>query len=372
MIHKLLLLFGCVCCAGSMQAQYTTDKVMGDKNQSLADSLKNATYPYLFPIWGEKVVRKGFNIPKSAGLSTQYVYQQSDIIINNLMVGFNNGEMHSLDQVIRFNNATATSNAVNIRPDLWVLPFLNVYLILAQSKSSTAIDASVWLPDDSTWKKITDFSTQADFNGTTFGFGITPTVGIRGFFIAIDMNFSWTDIDALDEPAYIFILGPRLGKNITFKNRDRSLALWVGGFRVKMATTTNGSLNASELFPIDQWQTRLGNGYTKVDEHQQKVDNWWNGLTTTEQKNPVNAAKHETANRVLARFGSFLDQASQVVAGAGESSIQYSLNKKPKDMWNFIVGGQFQLNRSWMLRAEFGFLGSREQAIVGLQYRFNL
>ena len=41
-------------------------------------------------------------------------------------------------------------------------------------------------------------------------------------------------------------------------------------------------------------------------------------------------------------------------------------------MWNFIIGSQFQINRSWMIRAEYGFLGSRSQFIGGLQYRFNL
>ena len=38
----------------------------------------------------------------------------------------------------------------------------------------------------------------------------------------------------------------------------------------------------------------------------------------------------------------------------------------------FELGGQFQLNRHWMVRAEYGFLASRQQFIGGLQYRFGL
>ena len=34
-------------------------------------------------------------------------------------------------------------------------------------------------------------------------------------------------------------------------------------------------------------------------ETQINVDEWWTGLTPSEQKNPVNKAKYETANRVL-------------------------------------------------------------------------
>jgi hypothetical protein len=108
----------------------------------------------------------------------------------------------------------------------------------------------------------------------------------------------------------------------------------------------------------------------KVANSQQQVNTWWNNLTSTEQKNPVNKAKYETANAALAKAGQLLDGASQIVTNAGESTVQYSLNKAPKDKWNFIIGAQFQLNRRWMVRAEYGFLSSRQQFIGGLQYRF--
>jgi len=305
-------------------------------------------------------------------VSVQYLYQTSDIIIENLQVGFNHGEMYPLDQVIRFNSATATTNGVNFRPDIWLFPFLNIYGIYAQSKTSTAIDAGVWLPTDSAWKQVTNIKTKANFNGTTFGFGLTPTVGIRGYFLALDMNFSWTDIEELEKPAFAFVFGPRFGKNISMKKKDMSLALWVGGFRVEIGSSTSGSLNATDLLPLNEWKEKVNTGNAKVAENQQKVDNWWSGLSAAEQNNPVNIAKHETANRVLGRFGNVLDQASQIVANAGEGSVQYSLSKKQKQAWNFIVGGQFQINRSWQLRAEYGFLGTRQQFIGGLQYRFNL
>ena len=56
----------------------------------------------------------------------------------------------------------------------------------------------------------------------------------------------------------------------------------------------------------------------------------------------------------------------------GTSTVQYSMDRRVKDPWNFIVGSQFQLNKHFMLRAEYGFLGSRTQIMTGLQYRFGL
>jgi hypothetical protein len=91
MKNKLALLLIVSLTSSSLTAQYTTDKLIGEKHQETRDSLKTADYPYLLPIWGKRVAQKGFKLPKSAGLSAQYLYQQSDIVISDLKVGFNNG-----------------------------------------------------------------------------------------------------------------------------------------------------------------------------------------------------------------------------------------------------------------------------------------
>src|SRR3954451_10677144 len=124
----IILLLGCALHV-AVFAQNTTDKLIGKKNAQEIDSLKTAEYPYLLPIWGKKVAQKGFKLPKSAGMSVQYLWQQSDIVINNLQVGFNNGPKYDLDEIIRFDKAQTTTNGVNIRPDVWILPFLNVYAV---------------------------------------------------------------------------------------------------------------------------------------------------------------------------------------------------------------------------------------------------
>jgi hypothetical protein len=109
-----------------------------------------------------------------------------------------------------------------------------------------------------------------------------------------------------------------------------------------------------------------------VDNAQQQVDAWWAGLSGTEQNNPVNEAKYNRANAALERAGQILASAENAVNTIGNSTVQYSMDKRPKDKWNFIIGSQFQLNKHIMLRAEYGFLGSRTQFMTGIQYRFGL
>jgi hypothetical protein len=349
----------------------TSDKITGTKDQAYLDSMKNAEYPHLLPIWGRKAIQKGYKLQYPGGLSINYLGQKSDLIIDNLEIGFNNGEKHNLDEIIRFNSAEATTNGLNFRPDIWLFPFLNIYGIFARSKTSTAIDASVWVPNDTGWHQITTFATKAEFDATTLGFGITPTIGVGGFFMIFDMNFSWSDINELEKPAFAFIFDPRIGKNFPIKN-DMSLAVWVGGFRVKINSGTEGSLNLSELFSFDDARSKIDNGLAQVAESQQQVDEWWTGLTPLEQKNPVNVAKYDAANKALGAAGTFLEAADGAVNNINNSTVEYSLDKKQKEMWNFIIGSQWQINRHWMIRGEVGFLASRTQGLAALQYRFGL
>ncbi|HEU5291391.1 MAG TPA: hypothetical protein VFU05_12155 [Cyclobacteriaceae bacterium] len=368
----LLLAVGILACVAS-EAQVYSNKVVGKKNAAAIDSLKKADYPYILPIWGQKAAKRGFNLPYSAGIGINYLWQKSDLVIDNLQVGFNHGPMHDLSEVIRFDNATSEANGLNIRPDIWLFPFLNIYGILAKAKPSTAIDAGVYVPGaDGNWTRVVTLNTKANFEATTMGFGLTPTLGIGGGWMALDMNFTWNDIAELEDPAFAFVFGPRFGKTFKFKKPESNIAFWVGGFRLKLNTGTSGSIDLTELFDTDGLQTKVDNGIQNVANKQVEVDNWWNGLTSIEQKNPVNIAKYETANRALARAGGFLNSMDEALNDEQHASVQYSLDKRPKDMWNFIIGSQYQYNKHWMLRAEYGFLGSRQQVIAGLQYRFGL
>jgi len=355
-------------------AQVYTNKVVGAKNEELIDSLKSSEYPYSLPILGAKAAAAGYDLPYSAGIGINYFWQESSIIIENLFVGFNNGPMYDLDEIIRFDDAISTSNAVNIRPDVWLLPFLNVYGLFSKARTSTEIFAGVYLPDtNNVWTEVTSFSTKAEFDATGFGIGMTPTMGIGGGWLALDMNVTWQSISALEKPVMTFVFGPRFGKSFKFKNNPQSnIAFWAGAFRLHLKSETSGSLPLSEVIPADELQTKVDESMENVAEKQIAVDEWWAGLTPIEQANPVNEAKYETANRALGTAGELLNSIDGALSDEESATVQYSLNKRPKDMWNFVLGTQYQINKHFMVRAEAGFLGSRAQFIGGLQYRFGL
>jgi hypothetical protein len=368
-----VVLAAALLCAPAAQAQVFTNKVVGKSNQEYADSLKKSVYPYALPIWGDKATKRGYDLPYSAGLSMQYFGQRSDIVIENLQVGFNGGTMHDLDGIVRFDKAKSSSDGISLRPDIWLYPFLNVYGIFGVSAASTDVGYGIWLPDSSgREQQVLHLSTKVDFTAATLGFGLTPTIGVGGGWLALDMNFTWTDVPQLSKPAQSFVFDPRMGKSFKLRRPDENINIWAGGFRLAINTGTTGSIPLSDALPIDQWQSSVDQAQAEVARRNAEVDTWWASLTQAQQAQPANIAKYQASKAALARAGTFLQNADQAVAHAGSSTVDYSIDKHPADMWNLIVGGQYQMSKSWMVRLEVGFLTSRTHVISGVQYRFGL
>lgn len=139
-----------------------------------------------------------------------------------------------------------------------------------------------------------------------------------------------------------------------------------------MNRDTQGSLNLGDALPIEEWETKIASGQQKVGEAQVELDTWWDGLTPVEQANPVNKVRFETNQARLNLAGRVLNSADNAVDNAGNSTLDYTLDKEQAKLWSMTFGSQFQLNKSWMLRAEYGFSSGRQQFFCGLQYRFGL
>ncbi len=112
--------------------------------------------------------------------------------------------------------------------------------------------------------------------------------------------------------------------------------------------------------------------YQSIKDEQYQLNEWWSNLSPVEQNRPGNIAKYNSASAALEKSGQLVVGMEQAASNVTNPSLQNSMHKSPKNNWNLVVGGQFQYNKHWMVRAEYGFLGSRTQLLVGLQYRFGL
>jgi hypothetical protein len=324
-----------------VDAQYMSTKIKS-KYQIYTDSLKHVEYNYLFPIWGQGAYKKGFDIPYPAGIMGNYMWMKQGILIDNLQLGLTtNTQDVPLTGVdfISFGENTNTSYTVNVRPDLWIFPFLNVYGIFGYGNSSTEVNIVAPI----------ELSTVVDQNVSTAGVGLLSAFGIGPVWMSVDFNMTWNKPELLDKAVNANVLGLRLGHTFVFEHKPyRNLAIWAGAMRMHMGSATAGEIQLKDALPAQTWEQR--------DE---LVDNYW-----TWYDNEATLAQKLTADKILTPIVDRIESAD------GSSVVKYGMDKQVKNMWNGIVGMQFQLNKRWMFRGEGGVIGDRKSFLISVNYRF--
>ena len=302
-------------------------------SQAERDSIL-ATYNNTFPIWGRKAIERGFDLPAPGGISLIFVAANQGLLLHNL--GLSTGENPTVPiEVVQFGDVKAPVLTTNIRGDLWVLPFLNVY----------ALGGYAWVETDVTLTEPVAFQTVVNQTGQYVGLGMTATMGIKHNWLALDLNWSWTDTEKVDQPVRGRIFGIRYGRAQKLSG-GRRLAVWLGAMQQKFASETDGSIPLSEVIDDGaeaQLQAALP-GY--------QLSPWYSQL---------GASQKQLVDTIATRIqqGRFDD----VI-------VNYSLEKATIDPWNMIAGLSYDASKSWQYRVEFGFIG-RRQLMLQANYRFN-
>ena len=68
--------------------------------------------------------------------------------------------------------------------------------------------------------------------------------------------------------------------------------------------------------------------------------------------------------------GSFVFDTSEIEDAPPETTLNYSISQSNKDKWNFMVGFNWDVSRSWSAQFEASTGGSREQFIASGTWRF--
>jgi len=342
-ISFLLILILSIFFIEQANAQYASTKIK-DKHEAYTDSLKQVTYDNIFPIWGQKAYEKGFDIPYPTGVMVNYVYVKQGLIIDNMRLGI---QTDNLDipltgvDFIEFGNNYTTVNTVMVRPDVWILPFLNVYGLFGTGSSSTEVNI----------KFPIELKSVVEQNIRTSGIGLTAAGGIGPVWLALDGNVTWSKPELLDEAVKVKTFGIRLGQNFVNKSKPyRNFGIWAGAMSVSLGSNTVGELKLNEALPPETWE--------RADQIVANYDDWYNNTATVGQK----IIADQTIGPIVDAIG----------AADGEAIIRYGLDKSTKQKWNGIIGGQYQHNKNWMFRTEAGIIGDRKMFLLSLNWRFLL
>jgi hypothetical protein len=290
----------------------------------------------LFPLWGDKVRKAGFELPPAFGVMVNYYYQKSSILISDLKLGVNDGPLRDAS-FIQFGESTAHASALAVRPSLMLFPFLSFYTVLSSGSSVTEVNIT----------SPTTFTTKAESGAMVVSLGVTGQFGYKGFFGVVDFNASVADVERISDLMGSNLLSFRLGYNYRFSKPGRGFSFWAGSSGQVIGLETNGSVKLADVIPPPSQAT--------IDQINARCAEF-------RPNDPRGQACQDIAGKLQAwRDGT-----------EPAASVQYSLKKKPKDVWNMLLGAQFALDRNWYFRVEVGFLGSRTSVLAGTEYRFDI
>lgn len=324
-------------------SQFANTKVKS-KHEAYTDSLKQVEYNYIFPFLGQGAYKKGFDIPYPAGGMFNYIWMKQNLVFENMQLGFTgtNGEipLTNVDDFVKFGENTNISQSFNVRPDLWILPFVNLYGIFGYGISHTEVNLTAPIA----------LKSVVDQNFSTSGVGLLFAGGVGPIWISTDLNWTWNKPELLEEAVQVRVVGVRVGHTFVFKHKPQSnFGMWVGAQGVKMAAQTVGSISLKDALPPEFW-----------DKKDQFVDNYW---AWYEQQTPI---KQAAADRVLTPIVENIDNRN------GEGVVQYAMDKRPKEKWSGTIGFQYQTSKRWQFRTEAGLIGNRKSVLASVNYRFLL
>ncbi len=169
-------------------------------------------------------------LPLPLGIGVTYYYQQQDYGLVSLDVGPIPIPPDLLSDV----QVTNHIHEINLKADLWVLPFLNVFGIIGDVSGETKVDLGQLLG------QLT-----VDYDGLVYGGGFTAAVGVKRFFTSLTTHFMATDLKGDRSSVSVLLLTPKAG--IVF---DRG-ALWGGAMYQRADEEHIGSIFIPPFGDVD-------------------------------------------------------------------------------------------------------------------------
>ena len=172
----------------------------------------------LFPLYGKEARKEGYDLPKAFGVSLISMFQNTTMHMTSFEI-----EQSSIDFNNIFDGDSTYENltyAPLIRADMWLLPFLNVGLLLGATDTSTdvtlhsssglSLGPIEIIPPDSKLRLDT-FKT----NSLLYGVGVTVAGGVGNYFTTIDFQYITSYTSEADVSVEMLVMTPLIGYDFT-------------------------------------------------------------------------------------------------------------------------------------------------------------
>lgn len=321
-------------------------------SQTIDSTQIGKEYPYILPILGKKAYAKGYELQKPFGVMLGSLFNKQGIILEKFEMGISDdgtppSNYFGLDGILDFGPSEGRITTVNARLDAWILPFLSVGGYFGQAWGEQDITFSVAGSDL--------IKSTTDINGKYYGLNLLAVAPLGPVNIAADYSWSWTTNDRLDKPVLVNVSGIRVIKRIMTPTKGRFWAIWGGAQFQKLDSQTSGNIAFDEALGI-------------TEEDKQNLDNHWDSFTNGDVPNGNGEYWDDLSPGERARATATYN----LVRGVADSDVYYKFNKRLEYEWNMLLGFNYQHNSNWQIRSEYGFLKSKQQLMISVNYRFGL
>jgi hypothetical protein len=278
-------------------------------------------WEWSLPIFAQRVLDKGFNLPRPYGISLIYGNLTQGFDIDHLKVAFSEtADLKSVD-FIDFHDTQVSNSTWQLKLDAWLFPFLNLFGIIGQIQGTGSVPLTM------AYKDIYNFvlpgnpcsvasppafcegyinaNAPIKFNGYSVGLGIILAGGYQNWFFAMPVTYVESDVNVSDTNTHALNITPRLGYNVK-TNFHGKFGFYLGVNYFDAAVTLSGT------YTLPLSGTSIGH----------------------------------------------------------DVPVRYSLKENPMDHWNPVAGVNWELSEFWSIIGEIGHSQNRDTTTFNFAYRF--
>ena len=227
-------------------------------------------YDRVFPFFGQDLVNRGYKLPLPIGLSIIAVTNVQDQTISDLNLSFGKGVVPPKDVELRpfpavDIDSTSDTQSVQLKADLWILPFLNVYGTIGKVTGDASVNVIIDLADAPEICLPNPIPTRPptcsnnSFNGsfllpirskvdrTTATLGLTGAYSIGSWFTALTAAYTDSTGDKASDISTINA-GLRAGRRF-FLGKGTLLTPYLGINYLDINTRVQGVSTLKDAFP---------------------------------------------------------------------------------------------------------------------------
>jgi len=261
------------------------------------------------PIWGEQVREQGFDLPLPFGVGVNLVFMDQGVDIRNLKIGFSAADLEVPG--LKFSNTRAFDRATTARLDMWLLPFVNIYGLFGYIDGQAELDVNV------------------------------PAISVDHPIIG---NIPITE--AQTENLNIDYKGTTYGGGLTLAGGYKNLFGTIdANYTYSDIDLANSKIETYTISP------RLGI-LVNPDAIEGSLSFWVGAMYMDYKQTVTDSIDLNTLSPLLP-----------------EVEINFEIDIKNDQPWNFLFGGQWEMTKRFQFMAEGG-IGDRKQLIMGLFFRF--